>query len=137
MYFIIRIPHKDNLCFFRCLSIHNKANNIHHEANLLQYLNAWMSFNNRNKFSKLPKEFPGVKLDDMYNLEKCFNLKIVLYTHNPNGTLGLIVESLSQDTNIMYLNIYQDHLSYVTYFNKVAKNMNALNILRYLLNFGI
>ena len=114
-------PYKDNLCFFRCLSIHNKRNNIHQEANLLVYLNAWMTYNNRKKFPRLPKEFPGVNLDDMYNLERCFNLKIMLYTLNPNGTLSLIFESLSQDTNIMYLNIYQDHLSYVTNFKKFAK----------------
>ena len=50
----------------------------------------------------------------------------MLYALNPNGTLSLIFESLSQDTNIMYLNIYQDHLSYVTNFKKFAKKYECL-----------
>ena len=71
-------------------------------------------------FKELPKSFPGATVNKMPNLEKCFNIKIMMYNLNRKGKV--LYDSLNDSINIIYLNVYQEHLSYMCDFKKYAKN---------------
>ena len=69
--------------------------------------------------------FPGVKMDDISELEICFNVKIMVYCLNSNGTVSLIYNSLSDNNDVMYLNLYDNHFSYITNFEKLVKRVQC------------
>ena len=69
--------------------------------------------------------FPGVRMDDISELEICFNVKIMVYCLNSNGTVSLIYNSLSDNDNVMYLNLYDNHFSYITNFEKLVKRFQC------------
>ena len=114
---VTKKPYEDKLCFFRCLHEHMKDT----DKSLIQYLNQWRRFNNYSEItSNKMKNFGGVSIQDMNKLEQCFNLKINIVSMNSSGSVNVIYESLSQAENVMYLNNYQDHLSYITNYTKFA-----------------
>ena len=75
---------------------------------------------NANSFS-----FHGVKLEDITELELCFNVKVMVYCLNSNGTVSLIYNSLNNNTDVMYLNMYDNHFSYITNFEKLVKKFQC------------
>ena len=109
-------PYTDNLCFFRCLKFHFKNHNT-----ILYYLNRWRTFNHLPIFSNKTITFDGVTLDDMTKLEECFNIKIKIFNMNPSGAVNLIFDSINDNKEVMYLNIFDDHLSYITALKKFIK----------------
>ena len=109
-------PYTDNFCCFRCLK--------HHRGNIKkvkEYVDIW------KKQRNIPKElpFPGIKIDDISKLEICFKVKIMVYCLNSNGTVSLLYNSLSNNTDIMYLNMYGNHFSYITNFEKLVKRFQC------------
>ena len=109
-------PYKDNLCFFRCLKYHFMNIN-----NVLYYLNRWRTYNCLPIFSNNNVKFKGVTLDDISQLEDCFNVKIKIFNMNPNGAVNLIFDSINENKDVMYLNISDSHLSYITDLKKFIK----------------
>ena len=109
-------PHSDNFCFFRSVK--------HHRGNIKkvkEYVDIWKKKKNiSNEIS-----FPGVKMDDISELEICFNVKIMVYCLNSNGTVSLIYNSLSDNNDIMYLNLYDNHFNYITNFEKLVKRFQC------------
>ena len=83
----------------------------------------WLEYNNIRL--KTDSEFPGITFEDITNVEKCFNIKIVIYNLNSNGTVSHLYETMSQNSSIMYLNVYNNHYSYVTNFSKFAKKFQC------------
>ena len=119
---VTKKPYEDKLCFFRCLHEHMKDT----DKSLIQYLNQWRRFNNYSEItSNKMKNFGGVSIQDMNKLEQCFNLKINIVSMNSSGSVNVIYESLSQAENVMYLNNYQDHLSYITNYTKFASKFQC------------
>ena len=114
-------PYAGKLCFFRCLNYHFKDGE---SKTLLQYLNQWMRF---NQYSDIPgnsiKKIGGVTIEEMSQLEKCFNLKINIVSMN--SPRSVIYESSYESENIMYLNNYQNHLSYITNYSKFASKFQC------------
>ena len=110
-------PYQDNLCFFRCLKVHLNNQN----KNIKDYLKMWLNFTN----TQIPTEFPGVLIEDVINLEKCFEVKIILYSLNANGTVSHIYETMSEYQSKMYLNVFQNHFSYITNFDQFAKKFQC------------
>ena len=45
--------------------------------------------------------FLGVKMDDISELEICFNVKVMVYCLNINGTVSLLYNSLSSKIMIL------------------------------------
>ena len=109
-------PHNDNFCFFRCVK--------HHRGNIKkvkEYVHIWKKKRNiSNEIS-----FPGVRMNDISELEICFNVKIMVYCLNSNGTVSLIYNSLSDNDDVMYLNLYDNHFSYITNFEKLVKRFQC------------
>ena len=110
-------PYQDNLCFFRCLKVHLNNQN----KNIKDYLKIWLNFTN----VQIPTEFPGVLIEDVIDLEKCFEVKIILYSLNAKGTVSNIYETMSEYQSKMYLNVFQNHFSYITNFDQFAKQVQC------------
>ena len=108
-------PYTDNFCFFCCLKYHR--GNI---KKVKEFLDIWKKQRNfTNDVS-----FLGVKMDDISELEICFNVKVV-YCLNSNGTVSLLYNSLSNNTDVIYLNMYDNHFSYITNFEKLVKRFQC------------
>ena len=75
------------------------------------------------------KEFPGVLIEDVINLEKFFEVKIILYSLNANG--------MSEYQSKIYLNVFQNHFSYITNLINLLKSSNVINVEVYSKDFGI
>ena len=71
------------------------------------------------------KNFDGVTIQEMNTLEQCFNLKINVVSMNSSGSVNVIYESLFESENVMYLNNYQDHLSYIANYSKFASKFQC------------
>ena len=82
-----------------------------------------------NSYSKILsnsiKKFEGVTIDQISRLEQCFNLKINIVSMNSSGSVNVIYESLFESENVMYLNNYKDHLSYITNYSKFASKFQC------------
>ena len=123
-------PYTDNMCFFRCLAEHRKRFPLvtgpenRQNPTIKEYLAQWREF--RNDYS----DFTGVTLEDMHDLEKCFGLKILIYRLNEDQTVNLVFNSLNQSISPLYLNIYNNHLSYITKFENYAKRFQCEKCLK-------
>ena len=71
------------------------------------------------------KEFQGVTMEDMTSLEECFNVKLKIYSFNQNGAVNVIFDSMSLKSDIVYMNVYQNHLSYITNFKQFIKKFEC------------
>ena len=126
----------DNLCFFRCLAVEHEWD----EAN-----SALVSVNRRNsppqqathrlyslwqeKREELedigPKEFPGVALGDLWELEELFDLSISVFSLNPDGASKVVWTSGSKRTWNVHLNLEQDHFSLIIDIATYAKSFTC------------
>ena len=61
----------------------------------------------------------------MNKLEQCFNVKIIIVSLNSSTSVNLLYESLFESENIIYLNNYENHLSYITDYSKVANKFQC------------
>ena len=100
----------DNLCFFRCLAVHQGANPH------------WCERAAKNLFYKYcihfdvaPADFAGVQLFDFVHLEDFFELNLIAY--ELDGKVAKLVQrsrEFYQET--MRLNVYENHLSVIVDF---------------------
>ena len=90
----------------------------------------WKRYLNQHPVPPGFNQFPGVTLDDIISLEKCFDVKIKIYSLNENGSVSNIHETMSDYTNQIYLNIYHSNLSYITNFKYFAESLIVLNVLK-------
>ena len=92
----------------------------------VKYLNQCIKF---NQYSYIPgnsiKKFEGVTIKEMSHLEKCFNLKIDIVSMNSSSSVNVMYKSLYESENIMYLDNYQNHLSYITNYSKFANKFQC------------
>ena len=110
----------DNRCFLRCFRTHFK-----NEKTVNEYFNIWKAHLNQYPVPPGYNQFPGVTLDDIISLERCFNVKIKIYSLNENGIVSYIHETISESKNQIYLNIYQSHISYITNFKYFARKFEC------------
>ncbi|XP_078701249.1 uncharacterized protein LOC144927591 [Branchiostoma floridae x Branchiostoma belcheri] len=121
-------PYNDKLCFFRCLALHRHCDRtnleratktLHHE-----YL-AWAG--------KTAKQFKGVSLKHLNDLEALFKVDIYVYSIERNNDASaddddddffaeLVRRPLSTYNNIMYLNLCGEHFSFIKDFKAYAKS---------------
>ena len=74
---------------------------------------------------KIDNVFEGIHLSDIDNLEQCFNFKIMIYSLKYNGIVEMVYNSLSSFSDKMYLNLHDNHLSYITNFKSFAKKFQC------------
>ena len=82
-------------------------------------------------------QFPGIMFEDITEIEKCFNIKILIYNLNLNGAVTCVYETMCQNSSKMYLNVYHNHYSYITYFSSMPRNFNVKKALKFLRRYAI
>ena len=105
--------YNDHLCFFRCLAIHI-TNNPRSVERLTKEL-----FYKYTENSIIT--FGGVKLDELENISKLFNVGINVYELDSDRNSRLLVRTISRE-NIMNLNLYNNHFSYIKNMSKYCSS---------------
>ena len=115
-------PYQDNLCFFRCLALHNCCHTKNLERDTKHYYQQY------REAGLAKKKFHGVKLSELGELEKLYEVNIQVYNLAPTQTHGeeqeetedkpdiaatLIRRSHRHYESTLYLNLYEKHFSYI------------------------
>ena len=74
--------------------------------------------NNTKNSAKYHSKFNCVTMDEMVG--KCFNLKILIY-FPPSVIVCNLYKSLNGYENKIYLNLYENHLSYIKDLKNLAR----------------
>ncbi|KAI8519518.1 hypothetical protein Bbelb_027750 [Branchiostoma belcheri] len=119
-------PFDDNLCFFRCLAAHYGKDPKQLETATKELLKQYLEAADLTE-----RDFCGVSLEDVADIEKLFQVNVYVYSFQPsdeedegNDTpfAELVRRPLTRYKNTMYLNLYEDHFSYIQDFKKYAKS---------------
>ena len=119
--------YEDNLCYFRCLARYKgfHLKNLEKKAKSLraEYLNSLPENQRKNE--------DGVRLSDLYYLDKLFEVNTLVYTleervpgQKPIATLlhrPAKVLSKAETEQAMKLNLFEDHFSFIKDYIKYSK----------------
>jgi hypothetical protein len=110
--------YEDNLCAFRCLAYHfTKFTNI--ESKTREYLHVW-----EQKHGAIQK---GVQLENIPDFEDLFEVGVNIYELQEEGVVETVYRSTKRDGNILNVNLYNKHLSYIKDFQMYAKKYKCRN----------
>ena len=106
----------DNLCMFRCLAVYHKQTRI--EESVKVYYAKWKFFTN----SKIDmSDFKGIEFSQIHDFESCFNININVYELLPTGNVIPRYKSLCHFKDIMYLNLWKNHMSFIKFSGYAKK----------------
>ena len=104
------VSSSDNLCFFRCLAVHQGADPRRCEQPAKNLFRAYCIH-----FGVAPADFAGVQLFDFVHLEDFFELNLIAY--ELDGKVAKLVQrSREFYKETMRLNVYENHLSVIVDF---------------------
>ena len=101
---------ENNLCFFRCLAVFRGSDRHLCNRAAKELLHKYCRYFEINKFA-------GINLIDFEDLENFYQLNIVAYEVKENKA-KLIQHSRELYPQTMKLNVYENHLSLITDFEK-------------------
>ena len=102
--------YKDNLCFFRCLTCHRHPKLFSSPKQFEIQVNLYcQQFNSHFDIDCSD----GIDLNMLPELEKFFKININVFSLHDDGTSLAIFKSLCRYKDLMYLNLYENHFSYV------------------------
>ena len=110
------IPYQDNLCLFRCLALHNGAKVTALEIPAKRLFEQYC-----DKVGIDCLDFAGVSLADLEQVSTIFKVGINVYEQTEERSSKQAFHSVKQD-NIMYLNLYKDHFSYIKDLDKYSSS---------------
>ena len=109
---LVNFSVQDHLCFFRCLAVFKKADTRYCETAAKQLFNDFCLH-----FQISFQDFKGINLFDFPELEDYFQINFAVY--ELDGTIAKLVQrSRKLYSEIMRLNVYENHLSLITDFEK-------------------
>jgi G:T-mismatch repair DNA endonuclease (very short patch repair protein) len=118
--------YKDNLCFFRALSIIDlcvcqKSCKCRrpHEIHTKQLYHKWCCHTGQPQNAH---SFPGVKLLDLLQLESVFDVSISVFQTTSDGVGSIVWRSKSSCKKKMNLNLYKNHFSLIKNLNTFARS---------------
>lgn len=106
-------PYTDNLCAFRCLALHQGHNIKSIEGPAYRLFKQWT--NHRLGV------FEGLSFEDFSNFESFFKLNMEMYSLEEDGLARSIYKSIGLQETMMYVNMYENHLSYIRDFSMYAQ----------------
>ena len=129
-------PYKDNLCFFRCLALHNGCHTKNLERDSKHYYEQY------REAGLAKKKFHGVKLSELDELEKLFEVNIQVYNLAPTQTHGEDEDDAEKETrpdiaatllrrshrhyeSTLFLNLYENHFSYIKDLARYSKSFQC------------
>ena len=119
------VPYDDNYCLFRCIALFLageglykteksfKQHTIHHFRRFCEYM--------KQDFSG------GVGLEYMHDVEKCFNVNINVFSLTERDVAIPVYKSRANFPNTMNLNMYDNHLSFITNIQAYCKKYQCIN----------
>ena len=124
-------PYEDNLCFFRCLALHNGCHTKNLERDTQYYYQQYRDAGLGKK------KFHGVKLSELDELEKLYEVNIQVYSlaptqsqsededneeNTPEIAATLLRRSHSHYSSTLYLNLYENHFSHIKDLARYSKS---------------
>ena len=113
-------PYSDNLCLFRALALFRGAHITALENEAKQLFRTYC-----NAAAVDPSEFHGISLDELEILSRVFNIGINVYYQKCDRNTELVFRTIQQDT-ILYLNLYDNHFSFISDFQKYSNRYRCL-----------
>lgn len=117
--------YKDNLCLFRCLEYH-KLNSFRDafETRVKKCFETWCEFMFEKEIYDVRyinvTSFQGVALEHIPLVEECFKVNIDIFELDQEANTHIVYKSPSIYDDQMYLNMYENHLSYITNMKRYA-----------------
>ena len=112
------VPYNDNLCAFRCLAYHLYGDNyIAHNMKIL--FHKWRTFLKKPKMTQ--ENFLGIDYALLPKFEECFEVNVSAYSLDEDREASCVFRSLGKFPSTMYLNVHENHLSYITKFDSYAR----------------
>ena len=108
-------PFNDNLCFFRCLALHQGSTRSALVKPVKKLLATFL------KTASI-KEFDGIYLEQLEDVSRIFNVPINVYTQNEERTTHLIFRSTLENGKVLNLNLFNDHFSYIQDLEKYSQS---------------
>ena len=112
-------PFNDNLCLFRCLALHQGATVKALETPTTQLFYHYLRATGQERCSR--REFPGVFLYELGEVEDLYKVNIQCYTIDEKGQVTLVRRSVKKHPQKMYLNVHGNHFSYIQNFRQYSK----------------
>ena len=106
--------YQDQLCFFRALALSKGASIRNLEKPTKELVETWLKFIGQ-------KEFHTIGLETLDQLELCFEVNVNVYQMTGKGVVETVRLSLSRFPRSLYLNLFQNHLSWVKNFRCYAQ----------------
>ena len=115
--------YNDNRCLFRCLALHQGCDVRRLEATVATLY---------AKYTDTPvRDFAGVTLDELDEVETTFKTNVVVYKLEEIGdgktTSELVRRSTDQYPDTMYVNIFETHFSYIKDINMYSRSWRCRN----------
>ena len=109
-------PYDDDLCMFRCLAYHEVKNVRRIEKLTKAYYTRWLLFADEHKIRN-----SEISTANIPHVEQCFQTNINIFSLNKDKTCDGVYKSMGkfQDKTV-YLNLYENHLSYIANFATYA-----------------
>ena len=116
-------PYNDNLCMFRALMFHRqKSYKVERDVEL-----AYLQWN-----SDIPKkDFTGVKLEEIPKFEEVFAINVNIYSLDENDKATMVYKSAGLYEDILYLDKYLNHVSYINNFKFYANKFSCRKCKRF------
>ena len=122
-----RQPYKDNLCAFRCIAW-STGGRTRLEKRTKENYNKWRAYQEDQGITDLPgnaRRYQGIYYQDLPDFEKCFEVRIQVYSLNEDLSCCRIYQSIFSavdDVNkTIFLNLFERHFSLITDFSMYAK----------------
>jgi len=112
---LYRRLYRDHLCAFRCLAVHQGHFHDRLETHTKTLFSRWIGYLSvKDRDIDLdPKSFRGVQLTDIPDFEKCFNVNVNIYQLRDGDVALSIFKSICRYKDILHLNLFENHLSYI------------------------
>ncbi|MCG8047556.1 MAG: hypothetical protein N0E48_18330, partial [Candidatus Thiodiazotropha endolucinida] len=110
-------PYEDNLCAFRCLALHRGYDIKSLEGPAKGYFRQWSG--------EPIDDFPGLSFEDFPQFETKFDVNLEVYSLQEDGFARSIYKSRGQHESTMYVNLYENHLSYIRKFSQFAQKFQC------------
>lgn len=118
------VPYDDNLCFFRCLARHRGAPLSGLERTTKKLALTYLSTLDD------PLKFKGVRLTDLHNVDKLFDIHTTVYSIEESGAVNLIHRAVKMLTgkeaeNSLKVNLWNGHFSFIKSIEKYSASFRC------------
>ena len=112
----------DELCIFRALACHFNEGKIPLQKDVKEHAKSWCA---SEKVSL--KNFAGIAYSDFPKFENFFRIKLKVFEMSEYGSAVPIYLSDARFQDTLYLNLFENHLSYISNFELYAKKYECSN----------